>query len=134
MALTLTNARLDGVPTALRAVDGVITELGPEVGPQPGDEVLDGEGLALVNGLINGHGHAAMTLFRGYGSDLQLQEWLEHMIWPAEARLTTDDIYWGTRLACAEMIRSGTVGFWDMYWQPGATARAVAPGLSLIHI
>ena len=52
-------------------------------------------------------------------------EWLEQKIWPAEARLDADDVYWGTRLACLEMIRSGTVRFWDMYWQPGAVARAV---------
>ena len=124
MALTLTNATLDGAPTALRAEGGVITQLGPDVVAHAGDEVLDGQGLALVNGLINGHGHAAMTLFRGYGSDLQLQEWLEHMIWPAEARLTTDDIYWGTRLAAIEMIRSGTTHFYDMYWHPEVVARA----------
>jgi 5-methylthioadenosine/S-adenosylhomocysteine deaminase len=50
---------------------------------------------------------------------------LEHRIWPAEARLAADDVYWGTRLACAEMIRTGTVRFWDMYWHPDAVARAV---------
>ncbi len=66
-----------------------------------------------------------MTLFRGYGSDLPLMEWLEEKIWPAEAKLTDDDVYWGTRLACVEMIRSGTVQFWDMYWHPLAVARAV---------
>ena len=66
-----------------------------------------------------------MTLFRGYGNDLPLMEWLEHRIWPVEARLDDDDVYWGTRLACLEMIRSGTVRFWDMYWRPGAVARAV---------
>ena len=67
-----------------------------------------------------------MTLFRGYADDLPLMEWLERHIWPAEAKLEAEDVYWGTRLACAEMIRTGTVRFWDMYWQPGATARAVA--------
>ena len=67
-----------------------------------------------------------MTLFRGYGSDLPLMEWLEQKIWPAEARLSEDDVYWGTRLACVEMIRTGTVRFWDMYWHPVAVARAVA--------
>ena len=66
-----------------------------------------------------------MTLFRGYGDDLPLMEWLEEVIWPVEARLDADDVYWGTRLACVEMIRTGTVRFWDMYWQAGATARAV---------
>jgi 5-methylthioadenosine/S-adenosylhomocysteine deaminase len=52
-------------------------------------------------------------------------EWLQTKIWPAEAKLEADDVYWGARLACVEMIRSGTVGFWDMYWHPDATARAV---------
>jgi 5-methylthioadenosine/S-adenosylhomocysteine deaminase len=66
-----------------------------------------------------------MTLFRGQGGDLPLMEWLEKVIWPVEARLEAEDVYWGTRLACVEMIRTGTVRFWDMYWHPGATARAV---------
>ena len=66
-----------------------------------------------------------MTLFRGYADDLPLMEWLQKHIWPVEARLDDDDVYWGTRLACVEMIRTGTVRFWDMYWQPGAIARAV---------
>jgi 5-methylthioadenosine/S-adenosylhomocysteine deaminase len=124
MALTVTDAVLDGVPVNVRAEGGVIAAIGAGVVAEPGDEVVDARGFALVGGLINGHGHAAMTLFRGYGSDLQLQEWLEHMIWPAEARLTDDDVYWGTRLAALEMIRSGTTHFYDMYWHPGAAARA----------
>jgi 5-methylthioadenosine/S-adenosylhomocysteine deaminase len=66
-----------------------------------------------------------MTLFRGYGGDLPLMRWLREKIWPVEAKLDADDVYWGARLACAEMIRTGTAHFWDMYWQPEATARAV---------
>ena len=125
MSLTVTGATLDGEPVGLRSVDGVITALGADVGAEPGDDLLDGAGCALVPGLVNGHTHAAMTLFRGYGSDLPLMEWLEAHIWPKEALLTDDDVYWGTRLACLEMIRSGTVRFWDMYWRPNAVARAV---------
>src|ERR1700731_2351570 len=56
---------------------------------------------------------------------LPLMDWLQPPIWPAEARLDADDVYWGTRLACLEMIRTGTIRFWDMYWQPAAVARAV---------
>ena len=119
------DAVFDGTSVGLRAVDGSIVALGPGVGPEAGDEVLDGAGRLLLPGLVNGHTHAAMTLFRGFGSDLRLLDWLEQKIWPAEARLTDDDVYWGTRLACVEMIRSGTVRFWDMYWQTGAVARAV---------
>ena len=66
-----------------------------------------------------------MTLFRGYGDDLPLMRWLEEKIWPIERQLEADDVYWGTRLACLEMIRTGTVRFWDMYWHPEAAARAV---------
>jgi 5-methylthioadenosine/S-adenosylhomocysteine deaminase len=71
-----------------------------------------------------------MTLFRGHGDDLPLMEWLQRVIWPVEARLEPEDVYWGTRLACLEMIRTGTVRFWDMYWEPAAVVRAVeASGL-----
>jgi 5-methylthioadenosine/S-adenosylhomocysteine deaminase len=125
MPLTITNAVLDGESVGLRVVDGLIDALGPDVRAQPDDETLDAGGLALVPGLVNGHTHSAMTLFRGFGDDLPLMEWLETRIWPAEAKLTTDDVYWGTRLACIEMIRSGTVHFWDMYWHQLDVARAV---------
>jgi 5-methylthioadenosine/S-adenosylhomocysteine deaminase len=126
MSLTVTGATLDGEPVGLRVEDGRIAELGAAVEPREGDEVIETDGGSVVPGLWNAHTHAAMTLFRGYGDDLPLMEWLEKKIWPVEAKLDADDVYWGARLACAEMIRTGTVGFWDMYWQPGATARAVA--------
>lgn len=125
MSLAVTGATLEGEVVGLRAEEGRIAELGPGVAPRQGDEVVAGAGLALVPALVNAHTHAAMTLFRGYGDDLPLMEWLEEWIWPAEARLEPDDVYWGTRLACLEMIRTGTVRFWDMYWHPGATAHAV---------
>lgn len=124
MGLFVRHGDLDGQRVNLRAEHGVITELGADVGALPDDDVVDARGMALVSGLVNGHGHAAMTLFRGYGSDLQLQEWLNDKIWPAEAKLTADDCYWGTRLAAIEMIRSGTTHFFDMYWHPEAVARA----------
>jgi 5-methylthioadenosine/S-adenosylhomocysteine deaminase len=125
VSLAVTGAWLDGESVSLRAEDGQIAELGPDVSPGPGDETIDGRGLALLPGLVNGHTHAAMALFRGQGDDLPLMEWLEKKVWPVEARLDAEDVYWGTRLACAEMIRSGTIRFWDMYWQPAAIARAV---------
>ncbi len=125
MSLAVTGARLDGQVVGLRAEEGRIVALGPGVDPRPGDELIDAAGMAMVPGLVNGHTHAAMTLFRGRGGDLPLMEWLEEVVWPVEARLDAEDVYWGARLACVEMIRSGTVRFWDMYWHPGATARAV---------
>jgi 5-methylthioadenosine/S-adenosylhomocysteine deaminase len=125
MGLAVLDAVHEGRRVGLRAEDGRIAALGPEVEAGEGDEVIDAGGMPLVPGLVNAHTHAAMTLFRGYGDDLPLMTWLQEKIWPAEARLDDDDVYWGTRLACAEMIRGGTVRFWDMYWHPGATARAV---------
>jgi 5-methylthioadenosine/S-adenosylhomocysteine deaminase len=125
MGLAVAGVLLEGDRVGLRAADGVIAALGPEVGPEPGDELIDGSGLALVPGLVNAHTHAAMTLFRGYADDLPLMEWLADHIWPVEKRMDDDDVYWGTRLACLEMIRTGTTSFWDMYWRAHAAARAV---------
>ena len=124
MTLTITGALLAGERVGLRAHNGLIVEIGPGVEPQPGDERVDAAGAILVPPLINGHTHAAMTLFRGYGDDLPLMRWLQEKIWPVERRLELDDVYWGTRLACLEMIRNGTTRFWDMYWHPAAAARA----------
>jgi 5-methylthioadenosine/S-adenosylhomocysteine deaminase len=125
VSLTVVNATLDGEPTRIRVEDGTIAKLGPRLRARDGDEVIDADGMAIVPGLVNGHTHAAMTLFRGHGDDLPLMRWLQDVIWPVEARLDDDDVYWGTRLACLEMIRTGTIRFWDMYWRPAATARAV---------
>jgi len=126
LTLAVENALLDGERVGVRCVDGAIDALGPGVAAQPGDEVLDAAGAHLVPPLVNGHTHAAMTLFRGSGGDLPLMPWLEEKIWPIEAKLSDEDVYWGARLACAEMLRGGTTRFWDMYWHPAATARAVA--------
>lgn len=88
-------------------------------------ERIDGRGeKAVLPGLINCHTHAAMTLLRGFGDDLPLKVWLEEKIWPLEAKMTEKDIYWGTKLACLEMIKTGTTCFNDMYWYPEAAALA----------
>ncbi|HEX6205202.1 MAG TPA: amidohydrolase [Solirubrobacterales bacterium] len=126
MNLAVTGALCDGERVGVRCEAGTIAAIGPEVSPAPGDETIDAGGAHLVPPLLNGHTHAAMTLFRGSGGDLPLMPWLEEKIWPVEAKLDDEDVYWGARLACAEMLRGGTTRFWDMYWHPGATARAVA--------
>lgn len=90
-----------------------------------GVEVLDGTDKAIIPGFINTHTHASMTLFRGYGDDLPLMTWLEDYIWPVEAQMTAHDVYVGARLACLEMLRSGTTCFLDMYMHPLETAKAV---------
>ena len=82
---------------------------------------------ALIPGLINSHTHAAMNLFRGLADDLNLMDWLENHIWPAEAKYVNEAfVHTGTELAIAEMIRSGTTCFNDMYFFPDITARVAA--------
>jgi 5-methylthioadenosine/S-adenosylhomocysteine deaminase len=128
LSLAVTGGTLDGHVVGLRAEDGLIAELGPDVDAKPDDEMVDGSGLLLSPPMVNGHTHAAMTLLRGFGDDMALMEWLRTRIWPAEAKLEPDDVYWGTRLACVEMIRSGTTKFVDMYWFGPDVARAVRDG------
>lgn len=97
----------------------------PEGLRQSCDTIIDGQDKAVIPGFANTHTHAAMTYFRGYGDDLELMEWLNDMIWPVEAHLTSEDVYWGSRMACLEMIKSGTTTFLDMYTYPEGTAKAV---------
>ncbi|TGD73466.1 TRZ/ATZ family hydrolase [Mangrovimicrobium sediminis] len=86
---------------------------------------LDLAGHALLPGLVNLHGHAAMSLLRGYADDLPLMPWLEDHIWPAEGRhVSADFVRDGTALACAEMLRAGNTTFSDMYFFPEAAAQA----------
>ncbi len=89
------------------------------------DRVIDGKDYLCLPGFVNCHTHAAMTLLRSYADDLPLMHWLEKMIWPMEARLNEDDVYWGTMLALLEMIQSGTTTFCDMYFFMDRVAEAV---------
>jgi len=88
------------------------------------EKTIDARGGIIMPGLVNTHTHAAMSLFRGLADDLPLMTWLHDHIFPAEAKLTFDWVYEGTRLACAEMILSGTTTFCDMYLFEEAVARA----------
>ncbi len=89
------------------------------------DTVLAGKDKLALPGFVNAHTHLAMVLLRGYSDDRNLQEWLEHDIWPAERKLTEEDVYWASLLGIAEMIRSGTTAFSDMYFFMDAVAQAV---------
>lgn len=88
--------------------------------------VIDCHNKLIVPGFVNTHTHAAMSLFRSYADDMLLMDWLKTKIWPAEENLTSDDVYWGTLLAIAEMIKSGTTCFADMYFFMPDVAKAVA--------
>src|SRR5438105_14974672 len=88
-----------------------------------GRQVIEAQGKVVIPGLINGHTHVPMTLFRGIADDLDLQEWLTKYIFPAEAKNVTEDFARvGTRLGLAEMIRSGTTTYCDMYYFEDAIA------------
>ncbi len=108
--------------------DGTIGSIGEGIRREfrgEADLIIDGDGAVALPGLVNTHTHAAMTLLRGYADDMILQDWLSQKIWPLEAHLTPDDVYQGTRLACLEMIKSGTTAFNDMYFMMEEAARAV---------
>ncbi|HCP21888.1 MAG TPA: TRZ/ATZ family hydrolase, partial [Marinobacter hydrocarbonoclasticus] len=88
-------------------------------------ETLDLNQHVVLPGLINLHGHTAMSLFRGLADDLPLMTWLNDHIWPAEGKFVSEQfVADGTRLAMAEMLRTGTTTFSDMYFFPEVTAQA----------
>ena len=104
----------------------VISYIGKEI-PNGYDNasVIEGKNFIAVPGMVNTHTHAAMTLLRSYADDMILMDWLQNKIWPAEANLTGDDVYWGTKLAIIEMLKSGTTTFADMYFFMDRVAEAV---------
>jgi 5-methylthioadenosine/S-adenosylhomocysteine deaminase len=88
-------------------------------------EILDASGQVVLPGLVNGHTHAAMTLFRGLADDLSLETWLGKHIWPAEgAFVDRESVIAGTSLACIELLRAGVTSALDMYWFPRECAIA----------
>ena len=105
--------------------DKIIAYIGKYTPTDKIDRVIEGNGNLVIPAFYNTHCHSAMTLFRGYGDDLPLQRWLEERIFPAEDKLTSESVYYGSMVAIAEMIRNGTVSFSDMYFFLDDTARAV---------
>jgi 5-methylthioadenosine/S-adenosylhomocysteine deaminase len=88
-------------------------------------KTIKAEDSLIMPGFVNCHTHAAMTCFRGIADDLELMDWLNNYIFPAEAKNVNKELaYWGTLLACAEMIKSGTTTFCDMYIFGDETAQA----------
>lgn len=103
--------------------DNIIVEIADHINTVA-DEVINGGHKTAIPGLINMHTHAAMTLMRGYQEDLPLFEWLQK-IWELENSLTPEMVYWGTKLACIEMIKAGVTCFNDMYWYIDNAVKAV---------
>lgn len=97
------------------------------------DRVIEAEGMAILPAFYNLHTHAAMNLLRGYADDMALQKWLNEYIWPFEAKMTADDMCQGTGMAVKEMMQTGTVAYYDMYFNSGRTAEvAVNAGMRAI--
>ncbi len=127
MSILIQGTLLNGIEQDILIEGDSIKQIGKNIAVPPrGCMVVPGKGTAAIPGLHNGHAHSAMTIFRGYGDDLPLMKWLEDYIWPLEAKMTEEDCYWGAKLACLEMIKSGTTDFMDMYMNPHSTARAAA--------
>ncbi|MHC1600155.1 MAG: amidohydrolase [Candidatus Methanospirareceae archaeon] len=126
MSILIKNVLLEGREKNIYIEGNEIAAISEAGSSKETEFVIDGKRKAAIPGLFNGHTHAAMTLFRGYADDMPLYKWLSTKIWPLEARITEEDVYWGTKLACLEMIKSGTTFFNDMYWHWEGSARAVA--------
>jgi 5-methylthioadenosine/S-adenosylhomocysteine deaminase len=94
--------------------------------PQEAIELIAGEGMAALPGLINAHAHMAMVLFRGAAEDVPIAIWFNEYIWAMETNLTPDDIFWGAQLAAAELIESGVTTVADHYFAMDRVAQAIA--------
>jgi 5-methylthioadenosine/S-adenosylhomocysteine deaminase len=111
------------------AIEGdVIAEVGKRADLEPkargAKKTIDARGTLVLPGMINGHAHAAMSLFRGVAEDHSLDDWLQRYIFPAEARNVTEDfVFWGTRLGVLEMLRGGVTTYADMYYFEDVVAR-----------
>src|SRR5215475_3391089 len=116
--------------------DGALAICGDSIaalGPRPeivdayrAPTTLDATGCLVIPGLIDGHTHIPMTLFRGLADDLPLHTWLEQHVWPAEQKfINPETVRWASRLGLAELVRSGVTTLCDMYFYEDEVAAAV---------
>ncbi len=131
--ILLRNITLDERQVDVTIGDGLIKRVAPHSEEYreaaSGVEAVDCTGKVAVPGFINMHTHAAMSLMRGIGEDMALQDWLSH-IWAIESKLDAPFIYWGTKAAALEMIKTGTTTFNDQYWF-SHTARIAAAEMGI---
>ena len=136
-SIILKNVRCDGRLSVIHIESGRIKKICPaedwpggsacETGPDT--ETVDCKGRTAVPAFVNMHTHAAMSLMRGAEEDVLFQEWLRR-IWEMEEGVDAEFVYWGTKVACLEMIRTGTATFNDQYWfTPAARKAAVETGI-----
>jgi 5-methylthioadenosine/S-adenosylhomocysteine deaminase len=123
--LTMAGPNIERGSVAI--ADGRIVAVGSSADLDPryaATTTIDAHGMAVLPGFVNTHTHVPMTLFRGIADDRDLMDWLQNYIFPAEAKnVSRDFVKWGTRLAAAEMIQSGTTTFTDMYYFESDIAR-----------
>lgn len=131
--ILIKNASLDGKSKDILIVDKLIAKIDNQIN-EPQATLIDAKNLAALPAFYNMHTHSAMTILRGFADDMPLMPWLQEKIWPIEAKMTEEDVYWGTKFACLEMIKSGTVLANDMYWHWKGEARAASEmGLRMIN-
>lgn len=124
--ILLKGILLDGKVRDILIEGNRISTIGEEINPPcngNGCKVMECRGKAAIPGFVNMHTHTAMTLTRGYNEDSRLQDWLQQ-IWKVEALMDEQAIYWGTKLACLEMIKTGTTTFYDQYWMIDSAVQA----------
>jgi 5-methylthioadenosine/S-adenosylhomocysteine deaminase len=123
--LTMAGPNIENGSVAI--LNGEIVAVGPSSSidaQYAAKETIHARGMAVLPGFINTHTHGTMTLFRGIADDRDLMDWLQHFIFPAEAKnVSADFVKWGTRLAATEMIMSGTTTYADMYYYEADIAR-----------
>lgn len=131
-AILLKNIDVKGVKSDILIEDGVISSVLPAGNEQvadPSAEILDCTGRAALPGFVNMHTHGAMSLMRGIGEDIAFHAWLDK-IWEVESKIDEEYVYYATKVACMEMIKTGTTTFNDHYWyMPMAYKAAMEMGL-----
>ena len=110
--IAINNDRIEGFPADTEPTDTY-------------DQIINGKGMLATPGFVNAHNHIAMTVFRSYADDMNLMDWLQQKIWPAEDKLDSDIVYNQTMLGICEMLRCGTTSFADMYFFMEDVAKAV---------
>jgi len=122
---TVLNEELSGNQD-IGVENGIIDFIGKKPDSFVADETIDAKNGIAMPGLVNAHTHSPMTLLRNLADDCAFSEWLFNKVIPFENKLTEEDIYWGAELAVAEMLRSGTTAFADMYFHMDQIAEVVA--------
>ena len=124
MSILLKNVIFNNKETDLLVEGNLIKKISKGINTKADDKIDCKGSKAIIPGLYNMHTHAAMSLLRGFADDMPLMDWLQNKIWPLEEKLSEDDVYWGSKLAFLEMVRTGTIFFNDMYFFPEASVRA----------